>query len=252
MPSFQKLTRAAMKAAKPGAVIREHDIIFERLPNGDGRFSINPRVEGKRIHRAIGLEKEGVTKEYAEKILEKLKTDSRDERFGLPKGRKYHIAFKIAALDYQERLKLVNGKNMKRKEEQFRLHLMPFFGNTSITAITTYDIDRYKALRKNAGAANGTINQELSNLSHFYGRAKEWGWINDRPFVIKKLPEEGKRTTYMTPEQCQNLMEVARTTNHELHLFIKLGLATAMRMGEMFSIRLENLDLEPTTIYPKI
>lgn len=249
MPTYQRLTKAAMKAAKPGAVIREHDIIFERLPNEDGKFSINPRVEGKRIHRTIGLESKGVTKESVEMILEKLKTDARASRFGLPKGRKYHISFKSAAIEYQEMLKQTDGKNLKRKEEQFRLHLIPFFGSNTINSITTYDIERYKSSRKRAEASNGTINRELAVLSHFYSKAKEWGWLDAKPFIIKKMPEKATRITYLTPDQSKKLMKIAKERHRELYLFLRIGLSTGMRMGEIFSIKLENLDLNHQRLF---
>jgi hypothetical protein len=39
--------------------IREHGIVYTRMPDGDGVFSINVMVDGQRIHRVIGREGQG-------------------------------------------------------------------------------------------------------------------------------------------------------------------------------------------------
>ena len=41
---FQKLNGNAIRAAKPGTKITEHGITFERLPSGDGVYSVNVMV----------------------------------------------------------------------------------------------------------------------------------------------------------------------------------------------------------------
>jgi putative addiction module antidote len=52
--AFSRITRAKMRELLPGVSITEQGITFERLANGDGLFSINVMVDGKRIHRNLG------------------------------------------------------------------------------------------------------------------------------------------------------------------------------------------------------
>jgi len=59
---FTKLTRPNTRQAPPGEVINEHGISFERLPSGDGRYTVNIMVDGERIHRVIGKESAGATR----------------------------------------------------------------------------------------------------------------------------------------------------------------------------------------------
>ena len=59
---FQKLTRTNIRALKPGNSICEHGITFQRFANGDGSYKVNIMVDGKRVHRVIGKESEGVTR----------------------------------------------------------------------------------------------------------------------------------------------------------------------------------------------
>ena len=74
---FEKLTRLNLRKLEIGAIIIEHGIKFERLKNGDGRFSINIMVDGVRVHRVIGKESEGVTREKAEEYISQARADSR-------------------------------------------------------------------------------------------------------------------------------------------------------------------------------
>ena len=66
MATFQKLTRASIKALKLGQKVTEQGITFERLRNGDGVYSINIMVDRQRIHRVIGRESDGTTRTQAE------------------------------------------------------------------------------------------------------------------------------------------------------------------------------------------
>ena len=59
--SFIKLTRTRLRALQPSERCTEQGITFERLVNGDGLFSVNVMVDGKRVHRNLGRESEGVT-----------------------------------------------------------------------------------------------------------------------------------------------------------------------------------------------
>jgi len=159
---FSKLTRTKIRAQKTSAdKITEHGITFERMANGDGRYSVNVMVDGERIHRVIGLESEGVTRTQAENFIERARTDARAGRLNLPTGRKIHLSFASAAKMYLSKLKEEDGKDILKKAQWLRHHLIPFFGKRSLSKITTFDIERYKKSRRDQGAAAGTINREL-------------------------------------------------------------------------------------------
>lgn len=90
---FTILTRANMRQCRAGETLQEHGILFERLENGDGRFRINLRIDRLRVHRVVGLESEGVTREKVEELVEKYRTEAREDRLNLPKGRKTVLSF---------------------------------------------------------------------------------------------------------------------------------------------------------------
>lgn len=247
---FQKLTRANIRKLRTGYKLREHGISFERLSNGDGRYTVNIMVDGIRVHRVIGKESEGVTRKQAENFIELARTDARNGRLNLPKGRKVVLGFRHAARQYLARQEKEGGKDLYMKGFRFEGHLKPFFKDKPIAKITSYDIERYKKHRLENGAKPGTINRELSALSHLYTKATEWNWIDHRPFTIKRLKEGRGRIVYLTTEQIERLLEAAKNDqNNYIYPFIVIGLETSMRKMEILSIRLEHIDVARRVIY---
>ena len=246
---FTKLTKKNIKETKAGEKIQENGIIFERLKNGDGRFTVNIRADTQRICRTIGKESEGVTRTQAEIFIEKIRSDTREGRLNLPKGRKVALGFQEAAVKYLDKLKEEGGKDIDKKKERTDLHLTPFFKNKPLSNISSFDIERYKKERREAGATNGTINRELAVLSHIFNKANEWGWIDKRP-KINRLKEDSGRMVYLTAEQAHKLLETAKQHQAEwIYPFILIALETGMRRSEILSIRIENIDLEHRSIF---
>lgn len=247
---FQKLTRANIRKAKPGDKLQEHGITFERLSDGDGRYNVNIMVDGVRVHRVIGKESEGVTRQQAEDFIEQARTDARKGRLNLPKGRKVVLGFRDAAEKYMVKLEKEGGKDLYMKKFRFDGHLKPFFKDKPLVAISSFDIERYKKHRQNEKAQPGTINRELSALSHLYTKAMDWRWIEHKPCVIKKFKEDKGRIVYLTQEQIERLLEVAKQDqNIHVYPFIVIGLETSMRKMEILSIRLEYIDTATQGIY---
>ena len=265
--SFNKLTRPNMRKLKPGRQITEHGIIFERLPNGDGRFTVNVMVDGQRIHRVVGRESDGTTRTQAEQFIGQLRTDAKHDRLSLPKGRKRELSFKEAADQYMQRLEAGDGKDLKQKGHRLNLHLKPFFGAKPLSRISTFDVELYKKHRKgqkaikrkltdgsfsykDKPASNGTINRELAVLSHILNKAVEWGWIQHKGAVIRRLKESRGRITYLTVEQTKHLIACALEDNSpQIYPFVVIAIETSMRMAEILSIQKSNIDLDRRVIY---
>lgn len=95
---FTQLTRDACRKAKPGETITEHGIAFERKANGDGRWKINVMVDGQRVHRVIGKESDGVTREQCERATEKLRTEARTAHLSSFQAREWPLPWLCAAL----------------------------------------------------------------------------------------------------------------------------------------------------------
>jgi integrase len=247
---FQKLTRPNIRKLEAGQKIIENGISFERLINGDGRYSVNIMVDGQRVHRVVGQESDGVTRKQVEGYIEQTKTDARNGRLNLPKGRKTALGFKQAGNQYLSRLDEEGGKDLKAKRMRLNEHLIPFFKDQSLTGIVTFEIERYKKFRSKEKAAPGTINRELAVISHLFNKAIEWKWISHRPAVIKRLKEDAGRIIYLVPEQIERLTKAAmQDQNPHVYPFIVIGLETAMRRMEILSIRIRDIDLGKRVIF---
>jgi integrase len=248
--AFQKLIRLRMRALQPGEKLTEHGITYERLPNGDGTFSVNVMADGQRIHRVIGRESDGVTRTQAEGFIEKVRSEAREGRLSLPAGRKTQLAFAKATQKYLERLQETGGKNLIAKRRQIRRYLVPFFGNQRLETISTFTVDRYKRQRLDAGAGHGTINLELATLSHFFNCALEWRWLKSKPCKIKPLAKTEGRIIALTDEQSIALLTAAVADDDPLcWLFVACGLNTAMRHREILRARFDQLDFEQRRLF---
>jgi integrase len=266
--AFNLLTRAAMRKLERGYKINEQGIIFERLPNGDGVFTVNVMVDGQRIHRVIGRESDGTTRTQAEEFIEKVRRDAREERLALPKGRKIALSFREVGERYLHKLEEEGGKDITAKRRRLDQHLVPYFGDMPLSKISSFDVERYKKQRlqevalpggekqkpkdetKFKTTSRGTINRELAVLSHLFNKAIEWGWITSRPAKIRRFQEEQGRITYLTIEQIKLLIESAKQDqNQQIYPFIVIGLETSMRKMEILRIRREHIDLKRLIIF---
>lgn len=263
---FEKLTAPNLKTLAPGAEITENGIRFRRAKKDDGIWGVFVMVDGQRISRTLGRQSEGVTRKKAENFVEQARTDARHGRLNLPKGRKTVLRFDEAAEKYLERLEQGDGRNLKKKREQLRLHLKPFFGEMPLSGISTFAVDRYKKHRLsetrklgNRQRGNGeplestkpgTVNRELAVLSHVLRKAVEWGWMQHQPAKIARLKEGSGRIEYLTIEQAESFRQAAKADeNAHLYLFVCIGLETSMRKMEILQLRREHVHAERRVLY---
>jgi integrase len=243
---FTKLTRPAIRGLASGGHINEHGIVAEKQQDGDVRYSVNVMVDGRRIHRVVGRESEGVTRHQAEQLIEKLRTDARADRLDLPQGRKLHRAFSDAATDYLALMKEVGGKDLANKRRHLEQYLVPHFRNDRLDQITTFRLQRYRKARRDAGISDATINRELATFLHLMNKAVEWRWIKvDQKPKIPRVAEERKARRALSPSQAKALYEAAQLDHDpRLWLFVLIGLGTGMRHGEILARRYDEIDWE--------
>jgi len=248
---FQRLTRPACRNLKEGEKITEHGITAARTSTGDLRYSINIMVDGQRIHRVVGRESEGVTRERAEHAIEVHRTKAREGRLDLPKGRKHHRSFAEMAKDYLERIEHnpKDGKNLERKRLHFDQRLIPFFKSQRPDKLTDFAIANYSRARLKEGAKPATVNRELATLSHFLNRALEWKWITTRP-KIQKGEEVPKQIVILDAAAKRALYDAAVADQDPyLWLFTVIALGTGMRHGEIVRVRWEHIQFDQKRIH---
>ncbi|MXO48922.1 tyrosine-type recombinase/integrase [Erythrobacter vulgaris] len=208
-------------------------------------------VDRQRIHRAIGRESEGTTREQAERAIENFRTKAREQRLDLPTGRKLHRTFVEAANDYLRRIENhpKYGRNFARKRQHLERRLSPFFRGQRIDSLTDFSISAYVRQRKDHGAALATINRELATLSHFLNRCVDWGWCRTKPRVFKN-PEPKKRVIVLSESDKRELMSAAVSDqDSSTWIFIGIGMGTAMRHSEILRMRWDQIDFSQRRIF---
>jgi integrase len=248
---FARLTRPAIRALAIGGKIGEHGIVAERQKTGDVRYSVNVMVDGQRIHRIVGRESEGVTREQAERTIEAFRTKAREGRLDLPTGRKAHQLFAAAADEYVKRLEESDGKNVPIKKRQLRLYLKPALGKERLDKLSEFGLKKYRKARTGAGASEATVNREMATLSHMLSSAVSWKWIKPEQVpTIPKAAEPRKAITILTDEQSEALMQGAiGDQDGRLWLFVAFGLNAAMRHREILKVRYDQIDFAARRIF---
>ncbi|MEO6153201.1 MAG: site-specific integrase [Croceibacterium sp.] len=248
---FAHLTRAAVNALPPGRSVTEHGITVRKQRDFDDHYSINIMVDGQRIHRAIGRASEGITREQAERAIESFRTKAREGRLDLPTGRKAHRTFADAAGEYLRRIEghPKHGRNIARKRYHLQKRLVPYFRAQRYQKLTDFAIAGYIRQRKLDGAAQATINRELSSLSHFLSRCLEWGWIKSRPKIDKGV--EPRKRVIVLSDTDKRALTASAIGDQDAYtwLFVAIAMSTGMRHSEILRVQWTEVDFASHRIH---
>ena len=243
---FAKLTRDAVKGLKSGENLAEGGITAERLADGDVRWKVNVMVAGRRVHRVVGRESEGVTRSDCEALVERVRTEERDERLNLPSGRKTWLSFKQVAERYLDRMERGGGRNLKSKKQHLNQWVVPYFGNQRADTLTEFTVNTYKRKRLEQKAAAGTVNRELATLKHMLRDAAKAKDLKVVPCTFAMLAEPKGRTVVLSNAQADALMKGAiGDQDPDTWLFVAFGLNTAMRHREILRARFAGFICRP-------
>lgn len=126
-------------------------------------------------------------------------------------------------------------------------HLIGFFKNRTVSAMTPQLAKEYEAARTAKGIARGTARRELAVLSAAFGHAIKNGRLTSAPRVI--LPAPGKsRTQHLDEAQIQRLLDACCPVPH-LYLWTMLALNTGARKGALLELTWTQVQLDQGLIY---
>jgi len=110
-------------------------------------------------------------------------------------------------------------------------------------------LDETTRLKKKRSPA--TVNRYLAALSHcFTITMKEWGWVDDNPLrKVTKLRESRGRIRFLSDDERESLLKACKESpNPLLYPIVVIALSTGARLGEILSIRFNQIDLERGTL----
>ncbi|MCW5955256.1 MAG: site-specific integrase [Pyrinomonadaceae bacterium] len=161
--------------------------------------------------------------------------------------------------NYVHEAKFVGGKKVSgfRQSldtiENYLDAAVEFFGDQWIDEITFPDLQRYKAVIESRKTQHGKI-RSVSDTNHFLKRlrrlftvAVEQGWLDKNPFnrgsrlIVES--HETERTRVLTPAEEEKLLANCDRWRQHLIPLIIFAVETALRRGEIMSLRWSSIDL---------
>jgi integrase len=218
--------------------------IYERKgKNGDITYYIRYQFHGADIKERIGKKSLGCTKEWAKDALKARLGEIAQGRFNLEKTRK-PVPFSCLVERYRE---WAASNKQAWNEEKYVLEMFAErFGDTPLSQITTWQIEKWKAERRKEVKPN-TVNRQLTVIKHMFKMAVEWGLTTNNPAsAVKRFLVNDQRTRFLTVEEVPAFLQACekQLTSPWLFPLVILAIHTGMRRGELRSLRPENVDGE--------
>lgn len=210
------------------------------------RWAVDVRWAGKRYRKNSPVNSKAGAKAYEAYILQQFSigNDPFDKE-----EKKEVLTFEKFAWKWVEIYVKNNNKisGVRGKSSILKTHLIPFLGKKRLDQITSLHIEEYKALTRNKGLCNKTINSHLTVLNTCLTYAVEWEEIKTRP-KIKRLKVPPQKYDFLTFTESQMLIGKAHGIWKEMLLF---ALYTGMRYGEIRAIDWSDINWEKNLITVK-
>jgi len=143
--------------------------------------------------------------------------------------------------------------------------LIPFFGDKKLSDICPEEVETFR-IKRLQEVSPSTVNREFSKFRSIFYKAIEWGYLKNYPFKsIKEFKEPPGKIRFITPEEFQKLIwacdpnsllenpnnwgrSFSKLLSHYLKPIVLIAFNTGMRMGEILSLKKQNIDLINRTI----
>ena len=147
-------------------------------------------------------------------------------------------------------------KGWKKVDIFFKKWILPSLGKTKLNKISVKDIEKLKNLLMENQKSLRTVQHVLSLLKACLNRARKWGiFSGENPVSMVEVPRfDNKRIRFLSYEEAAMLLEECkkRTTERNLiYPMVLLALTTGMRAGEIFRLKVQDVDFEEGVIHVK-
>ena len=216
--------------------------VFER----DGAWWVRYSEDGKIHRRKIGTYEDAVKARYSIKAA--LVEGTLAEKFPHLARKKMAPTFNEFADRFLDEYCSAPGKRPSlRYFHDFQMRtLRPCFGEKRLDKITQWDVKGFQKHEAQRKSRNGrvlspsTVNRELSSLRKLFNYAIECGVIKENPCQGVKMFPEKMKTEYLTPDECQRLIDGADAYFKPV---IICAVHTGMRRGEILNLTWDRVDL---------
>ena len=217
----------------------DQDGLYQR-PDSKKYWASYVDGRGKRTRRSTGT----ADRREADALLAKWKLEAHQERQW---DREPTRMFDDLILLY-----LQGPSTLKRASERDHFsakQLFHVFSGRDLNTLGSADISAYIEERKKAGIEAGTINKEVGLLRTAIRWAKrELEWDIPNPAEGRRMREPEGRIRWIDRGEAERLLSAAASTPHLVD-FIRFGLNTGMRKGEMLGLEWKRVDLKANIVY---
>jgi integrase len=183
----------------------------------------------------------GPSRKDAEKIIAKRKTQVIENKFLDIRKEPAPVKFYDFTKEYLQWAKANKKPSTYKRDLSMLRQLNNEFEKKSIQEITTWQIEKYKARRKEE-IRPASVNRELALLKHMYSKAIEWGKCKESPAKkVKLLKGEVKRVRFLMPDEIQRLL--SNCADH-LKPIVTVALHTGMRKGELLGLKWDQVNFD--------
>lgn len=126
-------------------------------------------------------------------------------------------------------------------------HVIPNFGNTNISSITSFSIQQLLTEKLNTGLSNQTVKHIYAMIKRVLNQAVKWGYLGVNPIQNVTPPKVHKKEVKtFTREETAVFLAGVQGTRYT-HIYT-LAITTGMRQGELLGIRWQDVDFESRRI----
>ncbi len=268
------------KTRYPGVRFKE---ISTRTHKGkpDRYFLIRYGREGRTVNEGVGFSSEGIDAKYAstvrsdivknirlgtgyQSLAEKRALESKRKNEDLVKKetqKRKNMPFDKLAIKYIEWAK-GEKKSYKDDASRYQNHIKPVFGNIPIKDISMIHLEK---LKRNLQSKNSRYGKKLSDATikhclvlvrQMFNRAISWKMYEGNNPVSATAREnrnflktaDNKRVRFLDSEEAGILLDELKGRSQQLHDICQLSLFTGMRMGEIFNLKWNDVDLKHNSI----
>lgn len=214
---------------------------MKKRPEGTGHIYQRGRVWWIKFHhqgRAMFESSESTVKAAAERLLARRLGEIATGKYAGPERITVWDLVGLVLADY-ERMSRANLKIVRCVADA---HIKSALGSVRAAEFGTRHVQKYISDRQKVGAANATINRELSLVRRGFSLALE----HDPPMIaraphIPNLPEDNARQGFLENDQYVKLRD---TLPQRLRALFVVGYHTGIRSGELRSIQWDQVDME--------
>ena len=171
--------------------------------------------------------------------------------------------FEVLAEEWLAKYPLVHSIRPSTAENYLsftRRHLIPFFGRTPVTDITSEAVENFIAAKRSAGGSTRfpdrglnarSLRTALIPLRLILQRAVKMGLLSANPAKalgrLSSTPLEGTVDPF-SPAELREIFEAAHVIDPALATMYRLWVQSGMRSGEVYGLQWQDIDLERGTV----